>query len=390
MTTNYAELVQFVQDINPLIIIATETHITPDIEEDEINIRGYCSVVSYSNSRHTGGVIIYVKNFLKCCEVGKFDLANEYWCAVIKVTLDRTQYIVGGVYRSPNGSGNDFLNFFEDLLDTDNIVNNDVVLMGDFNFDLLKNTSQSKRLIRIIQSAGFFQLREKPTRYLTESQSLLDLIISNKRIEEANCSFPKITDHDIIGVELCSVFNSYRNNGNRSYFSRNLCKENFGKIELDLVAKNWNYDSIDVNVLWKNIEKNIRSSLDNIAPIVEKKIRQSKSWIDHELRTLQTERDRLYKRFQFTLRSEDYDNFKFKRNQVVSLLRRKEISYYEDNIDKCRSNSGKMWRFLKSVLSPSGSEARDFSCIEAGDRSVRDTFNEFYVRSIDEVINSID
>lgn len=45
------------------------------------------------------------------------------------------------------------------------------------------------------------------------------------------------------------LFNSYRNKGIRSYFSRNLCEEIFCKIELDLVVKNLNYDSIDVNVL---------------------------------------------------------------------------------------------------------------------------------------------
>lgn len=178
------------------------------------------------------------------------------------------------------------------------------------------------------------------------------------------------------------VFNPHRNNGTRSYFSRNLWKETFCKIELDLVAKNWNYDSIDVNVLWKNIEMNIRSSLDNIATIVEKKSVKVKVEFIANLE---------HYKMKWTGYTSDFISILDLRiMMIVSLLRRKEIKYYEDNINKCRSNSRKMWRFLKSVLNVSGSEDRESSCIEAGDRSVRDTFNEFHVRSIDEIINSID
>ena len=61
LTTNINQLKVLVNRKKPAAIVLSETHITSDISDSEISIRGYNLVRCDSHSRHTGGVLIYVK-----------------------------------------------------------------------------------------------------------------------------------------------------------------------------------------------------------------------------------------------------------------------------------------------------------------------------------------
>lgn len=50
------------EKFKPKVLLLTETHITDEIGDHEINISGYELVRCISDSRHTGGVIAYVIN----------------------------------------------------------------------------------------------------------------------------------------------------------------------------------------------------------------------------------------------------------------------------------------------------------------------------------------
>lgn len=50
---------------NPDIVMLSETHVTEDIESSELNLSGYVRFNCDSSSRHTGGVIIFVKSGLQ-------------------------------------------------------------------------------------------------------------------------------------------------------------------------------------------------------------------------------------------------------------------------------------------------------------------------------------
>jgi len=62
------------------------------------------------------------------------------------------------VYHSPSGSNADFMYFFEELCNND-ILNGNVIIIGDFNIDMkVKNYYQNK-LIRIMNSTGLKELK---------------------------------------------------------------------------------------------------------------------------------------------------------------------------------------------------------------------------------------
>lgn len=74
---------QIMDYYKPAIVVLTETRITEDIEDNEINIKGY-KVRRYSaESRNTGGVVIYVRDEIKIREVKSRKLPGNYWSITI-------------------------------------------------------------------------------------------------------------------------------------------------------------------------------------------------------------------------------------------------------------------------------------------------------------------
>ncbi|KAL3283985.1 hypothetical protein HHI36_018155 [Cryptolaemus montrouzieri] len=95
------------------------------------------------------------------------------------------------------------------------------------------------------------------------------------------------------------------------------------EVKLDLISKDWDYDSVIANILFDNILQNVKDSMDKWAPIKIRKTQCKKKWIYQEVRLLQKERDIQHKIFKFTDNPADFHEYK-KRNEVLCLLRTKE------------------------------------------------------------------
>lgn len=58
------DLQLLVNQVMPDILLLSEARATDQIFDSEINIKGYNLIRCDLNSRHTGGVVIYVKNYI--------------------------------------------------------------------------------------------------------------------------------------------------------------------------------------------------------------------------------------------------------------------------------------------------------------------------------------
>lgn len=73
MYTNAQSLVEHKDEIfhqimkkrNPAVIALSETRVDANIEDSEINIRGYSQVRCDAENRYTGGVVVYIRNDIK-------------------------------------------------------------------------------------------------------------------------------------------------------------------------------------------------------------------------------------------------------------------------------------------------------------------------------------
>lgn len=82
---------------------------------------------------------------------------------------------------------------------------NKVIVIGDFNIDISKDSYYANKLIKTMQSYGYKQHIKDYTRITNVSRTLIDLVFSNFKIITRVKHTPKITDHSILVVSIESV-----------------------------------------------------------------------------------------------------------------------------------------------------------------------------------------
>ena len=145
-----------------------------------------------------GGIMVMGKNF---CE-----MQPEQVMGIAGIEYLKAKIVEGGntltvviIYKRPQTCKNIFLNALTNLLHTLK-PDEPVLILGDFNIDIIKDTS-AKDIISCMLQFGFTQHVSDPT---TDYGSLLDHVYSNCRIlnisvEVNDCYF---SDHDFLCVSL--------------------------------------------------------------------------------------------------------------------------------------------------------------------------------------------
>lgn len=88
LVKHHSEIQIFIEKYQPSLIFLSETHVTSDIEECEVAIKGYKYIGVDSHSRHTGGVAMYLKNSVKfkvICTKNFNNNANKFYVFTLKM-----------------------------------------------------------------------------------------------------------------------------------------------------------------------------------------------------------------------------------------------------------------------------------------------------------------
>lgn len=127
-----------VKKYKPSIIGFTETHVTQQIEDHELDISGYICVRGDSESYRTGGVLLYVDRRIKFFIIAIETCDKNWWSITVKIKDKNYIGIIMLMYHSPNGSDAGLLNYLEEAC-IGNMQNDNVIVMGDFNMDMKIN-----------------------------------------------------------------------------------------------------------------------------------------------------------------------------------------------------------------------------------------------------------
>ena len=169
----------------------TETHLTDDISNNLIKIIGYDLARRDRSGSKGGGVVIYFREDLNVYEDLKWNVDQELEAVCLNITIRSQSTLIGCLYRPSKSTT--FFNFLHALLNRIWIKRKNVILLGDFNSNLIsdshsaQDSSQAgKRLKSILGSFGYSNLTESPTRVTANSKSLIDLIIVSPNHRTSN------------------------------------------------------------------------------------------------------------------------------------------------------------------------------------------------------------
>lgn len=203
LLSNIIELRILINKEKPLIVLLSETHVTENINDSEIEIENYNLLRCDSHSRHTGGCVIYYKNELLVTEKSCETYNKIVWILSIEVNSKEKShsgtYTV--LYRSPNSVIPEFLEYFESWCERKLDLTKSNLICGDFNIDLYKS-AYAKKMKTTIKELNLKQKVNKPTRVTNNTSTLIDFVLTNdNNIKVTVMNTDKISDHMTILVE---------------------------------------------------------------------------------------------------------------------------------------------------------------------------------------------
>ena len=216
------------------IMALCETKLDEHISDDVISVNNY-SIYRNDRNTHGGGVALYVNDVNITEHKLRGDLMPQSLeLLAIEIKLSMAKPIIIIVWYRPPKSSSDQIDIFESLLQEIEMENKEIVILGDVNCDLLKDTPdyQTRKLNGVCSSFDLQQLITEATRVTESTETLLDHIYTNN-IDKVNGSgviHTGLSDHSMIYVNLGKVkkkpTHKHRYKTNRSFkkFNEELCK----------------------------------------------------------------------------------------------------------------------------------------------------------------------
>lgn len=162
------------------MICCSEARVTKEIE-NEININGYNKIICMSNSRKTGGVVIYIKKELEYRLIFSNAIVDTFWCLTVEILKSKFMGIYSCFYRANKAKKNIFENLFDEFLSKTINSNKLVVCTGDLNMNLNENNSNKNLFNKVCDRYGLQNIANFNTRVTNLSQTKIDVVLTNKR-----------------------------------------------------------------------------------------------------------------------------------------------------------------------------------------------------------------
>lgn len=160
------------------MLLTSETCLTEDICDNEIDCDGYKTFRNDSHSRYTGGCCVYVRDDVKAEIFNKSTLQEKAWILSVKMWNVGMELVLSVVYFSPNGGKKACTDFFDEWCDSYIGEADRHIVCGDFNVNLLKYGTYQRKVKQVIESNGMKQYVKEATRITETYRSLIDLVMS--------------------------------------------------------------------------------------------------------------------------------------------------------------------------------------------------------------------
>ena len=154
------------------VICVSETWFRPDMSSNLFNVEGY-KILRADRVGHAGGVAIYIKSDLQFKIINRSPNDNEIEYLFLELSSDDSKLLLGSVYRpNRNVDISTFIEYLEEL----SLMYNNIVLAGDFNSDLFRESYLSSEM----STLGLYSCNcSVPTHFLKKCNTLLDLFFVN-------------------------------------------------------------------------------------------------------------------------------------------------------------------------------------------------------------------
>ena len=355
------------------------------------NIEGYNAFHSHRSSRG-GGSIIYVRNIFSCNVINtnfNMQFANSI---ILNISYQNKSIIVGTFYRSQKADSIIFIENFLEILTNVNLMNNDeIIICGDFNFDLLKLESCNISLdfFNAINTCSLIPTITKPTRVNESSASLLDNILVKNPISYISGIIQSdITDHYPVFYINKNFLPTSNDNSNITIRYRIINDDTISALRHSLISCNLEdvIQEDDLNLTMQNFSDLLFSNYDNCCPIKTKTLSHKTlkcPWISNEIKSHIKKRDAYAKLCKAGKIPKNL--FRNYRNFVTNFIRQAKINYFEEKFNRTKDNIKNTWKTINNILKTRPSKQNKIgkivheNVIYDNNSSISGIINEYFI-----------
>ena len=340
------------------------------------------------------GMLIHTNSFDKIEE-----LTDEKYCIKMKCTCSLCEvenkwvklenkgkeFITGVVYRHPNGNVEHFVESSEHIFSNINDTSYHIIT-GDFNIDLLKTNHESTtKYINCFLEANFIPCINLPTRFCETTATLIDhmMVKVPRKIIQTKVSsgnmIADITDHlpNFTLIDTNIVPNIKRP------FVRLYTKRKIRKFSSDtfnipsLVSLNGeNLRELNVNDSYEEFMTNLKKLLDHYFPIVKlsRSKAKNKPFVTAGIKVSIRHRDKLHENYLKNKNDKNRQIWKKYSNKVRELLRKSEIMFYKNELDKHSGNCQNLWKTFGKILNNKKRSSHIISSLKINNKDICDSY----------------
>jgi exonuclease III len=365
-------------DNNKLGLICIQESWLSDLSDTSLlNIQKYNLIhQGHSCSKH-GGLAIYVNKDIQSNNIQNYNTFSTWEGLAIDIPYNdknKKHLTVLNVYRPPklnnnNASLDHFMEEFCPIITQLKHKCKDLIIIGDFNIDLLKLQSRAKYqdFFDFMTSQGLIQNITLPTRFASKSASLIDHLYTNysENIHQASGEILYSTVSDHFGIFACLNLNIPPKKVPKYVKSNDFSKLASANFITDLSNIKWeNCFDHDINTdpnlgynHFTDILINLRTKHfpDKTTKFNKYKHKLNK-WITNGILRSLKFKDKLYKKLKCTpLNSRLYNTLKSNLKTYTSILnkiiRNAKKDYYFKVFHKYSADSKKTWETINELLS---------------------------------------
>ena len=354
--------------------IICETWLT-DRTQSYAKIPDYNLICSNRNDRQGGGVCFMVSNHLKYRT--RPDLTSHASLVencFIEVLSKNGNIIIGSIYRPPNTSEKEFLQFIIDTIKVSKAEKKELILGLDHNLDLLKSHlhKNTQEFLNLLLDNNLTPTITKPSRITKSTATLIDnIIISRKLANSYECGL--IINDNSDHLPCFNILNDVMPGIKRpiEISHRKLTQKVIKNMRTDLLGVNWEcLDSMNVNQSFEYFHTILHERLNEHAPLKTIAIRSKKRdepWLTTSLKRSIQKQQNLYKKTlshccENSLRIK-YQNYK----RTLSKLKRFcKHDYYRNKCIEFKSNTKKLWALINTAIRKNNDKSCVIDCIQSG------------------------
>ena len=360
ITNKYDDFQAYLNSLhhNFSVIGLTETWLNKE-NNNNYPLPNYFYVGKIRENKTGGGVGLYVNEAYPFKERNDLNINIEdvMESQFIELKAKPTSVIVGVIYRPPNNKFAAFKDSLNELLEKLDSQKKKCILMGDFNFDLLKSEENPhvNDFLNQMFSSCFYPLITRPTRITNSSASLIDNIFVNN-LEESFTSgilFTDLSDHLPVFQFTGSIQHKTNSSTTTSYKYRQINEKYMSHLCQNLERENWldifNIDNPEE--AYNQFFNKLHDTYDKSIPLKKSKfgnLSRKIPWLTKGLLTSRKTKNKLYKKYLRKPNEINERKYKRYRNKFNKLKRAAKKLHYEHKFDEYKGNLKLTWKLINN------------------------------------------